>query len=93
MKELQEVVAENLQDEKQDEGLKEWAWDNAHGDELLIELVRAGKKEGVDFMNNQGIERAPGQYPANDPTFTRDRHLLKTSVGGNGRRLCLTRFS
>ena len=42
---------------------------------------------GVDFMNDQGIERAPGQYPANDPTFTRDRHLLKTSVGGNGRRL------
>ena len=38
---------------------------------------------GVDFMNDQGIERAPGQYPANDPTFTRDRHLLKTSVGGN----------
>ena len=42
---------------------------------------------GADFMNDQGIERAPGQYPANDPTFTRDRHLLKTSAGGNGRRL------
>ena len=42
---------------------------------------------GADFMNDQGIERAPGQYPVNDPTFTRDRHLLKTSAGGNGRRL------
>ena len=38
-------------------------------------------------MNELGIERAPGQYPVNDPTFTRDRHLLKTSAGGNGRRL------
>ena len=37
---------------------------------------------GADFMNDQGIERAPGQYPVNDPTFTRDRHLLKTSAGG-----------
>ena len=40
---------------------------------------------GADFMNDQGIERAPGQYLVNDPTFTRDRHLLKTSAGGNGR--------
>ena len=38
-------------------------------------------------MNEQGIEWAPGQCPINDPTFTRDRHLLKTSAGGNGRRL------
>ena len=44
---------------------------------------------GADFMNDQGIERAPGQYPVNNPTFTRDRHLLKTSAGGNGRRLVL----
>ena len=42
---------------------------------------------GAEFMNEQGIERAPGQYPINDLTFTRDRHLLKTSAGGNGRRL------
>merc|ERR1712178_343790 len=42
-------------------------------------------------MEEKGIERAPGQYPINDPTFTRDRHLLKTSAGGNGRRLTVHR--
>ena len=42
-------------------------------------------------MDDKGIERVPGQYPINDPTFTRDRHLLKTSAGGNGRRLNIHR--
>ena len=39
---------------------------------------------GQDFMDERGVERAPGKYLVKVPTFTMDRHLLKTSGGGNG---------